>query len=208
MTASEGIEKIKKLLFGEVPPTPPAPAVPAPAQMTDVKTTDGKALVIDTMAVGGNVLLEGVAAPDAEYQLEDGSSLTVAGGMITAITPKAVEPAEEMATPAQMQAALQKFADGTTDPAMQKMTVILKAVFENVFGWQLREAQQKATVDQAIATYQQGFAKQEQANKLIIETLEGLSNQSIVPPVTKVEAFEKETPLTNYQKLLKNRGEL
>lgn len=174
MTLKERFAEIGRLLalkFEGVPaPIVPAPAVPAPAALaTDYPLADGQVLTIDTLAVGGIVTISGAPAPDAEYTLADGSVVTTAGGIITVIVPKvvaAVEP-EEMKTPEQMQAALQKFADGVVDPNMQKITTILKAVFENVFGWQLREAQEKATRDQAIAAYQQGFAAVTEENKTL-----------------------------------------
>lgn len=83
MTPKEVIEKIQRLLMGEQAP-PVAPVEdPKPVEMAEVKTTDGKVLKVDTMAVGGNVVLGDAPAPDGEYLLEDGSKIVVAGGVIT-----------------------------------------------------------------------------------------------------------------------------
>jgi len=211
MTLKERFAEIGRLLalkFEVVPPVPApvVPAVPAPVALaTDYPLADGQVLSIDTLTVGGVVVISGAPAPDAEYTLADGSVITTAGGIITAIVPKviaAVEP-EEMKTPEQMQAALQKFADGIVDPNMQKITTILKAVFENVFGWQLREAQEKATRDQAIAAYQQGFASAQEENKTLRNAL--VEMNAIVEEIGKglvEEPIEKQEPpvLTAFQK--------
>ena len=105
MNASEKIAQLKKLLFGEQTPPTPTPdqkgePTPAPAKMTkEVKTVDGKTLVVDDLAVGANVLLDGAAAADGEYTLEDGSKLQVAGGQIVELSSKTEDliPEETMA---------------------------------------------------------------------------------------------------------------
>lgn len=56
----------------------------------DVTTTDGTTLSIestgDSIAVGDTVMINGATAPDGDYTLSDGRTITVAGGLITAIT--------------------------------------------------------------------------------------------------------------------------
>lgn len=95
MTPKEVIEKIQRLLMGEqVAPVAPVEE-PKPVEMAEVKTADGKVLKVDTMAVGGNVVLGDAPAPDGEYLLEDGHKLVVVGGLITEIEMKQ-EPAVEM----------------------------------------------------------------------------------------------------------------
>lgn len=100
----EKLELIRKFVFGEQTPTPPAPpAEHAKLETQDLKTTDGKVLTVDKLEVGGNVLLDGAAAPDGEYNLENGNVLQVAGGLIVELstgTEDAIPeetPAEQMA---------------------------------------------------------------------------------------------------------------
>lgn len=81
----------------------PAIAAPvvAPTNLTTIETklVDGTTLSVDKMEVGGmaNIISEAgtLPAPDGAYEAEDGTMITVAGGLITAITPKAEEPMVE-----------------------------------------------------------------------------------------------------------------
>jgi hypothetical protein len=88
--------------FSEIPAV--APANPAPTNLATIETklVDGTTLSVDKMEVGGvaNIISEAGTLPamDAEYEAEDGTKITVAGGLITAIEPKEVESVEE--TPA------------------------------------------------------------------------------------------------------------
>jgi len=194
------VASIKKLIFTEDLPMSDA---------TEYTLQDGTKCTIDKMEVGGAVMIAGVAAVDGVYTLEDGTAITVVAGLISEITAAAVEPTEptEMATPEQMQAAINKFADeaaaGKT-PDLAKMAVVLKAVFEYTFGWQLREASEKATREAAIATYQSGFKalgekvkSTNEANKLLLGLLEEFMDGETEKPteVTLPENFESLTPL-------------
>ncbi len=197
------VASIKKLIFTEDLPMSDA---------TEYTLQDGTKCTIDKMEVGGAVMIAGVAAVDGVYTLEDGTAITVVAGLISEITAAAVEPTEpteptEMSTPEQMQAAINKFADeaaaGKT-PDLAKMAVVLKAVFEYTFGWQLREASEKATREAAIATYQSGFKalgekvkSTNEANKLLLGLLEEFMDGETEKPteVTLPENFESLTPL-------------
>lgn len=85
--------------FSEIPAV--APAAPAPTNLAtvEVKLVDGTTLSVDKMEVGGvaNIVSEAGTLPaaDAEYEAEDGTKITVTGGVITAIAPKEVEPQPE-----------------------------------------------------------------------------------------------------------------
>lgn len=182
-------------------------AVPGP---TDYKLADGTAVNIDKLEVGGVLTVAGAPAADGEYTLDDGTSITVLNGVISEVESAVDESAEdaataEMKTPAQMQAALKKFAveaAAGTAPDMSKVILVLKACFENVFGWQIREAKEKALRDAAIATYQDGFKKIEKelatykkANELLIEAVETFGEQSVAAPVEPPVDWDKMSPL-------------
>ena len=93
MTSKEAIEKIKVMLFGEQVQPVPEPQ-PDKVQMAEVKTADGKILQVDKMEVGGNVVMNDGPAPDGEYELENGTVVSVAGGLINEISAKAEETQE------------------------------------------------------------------------------------------------------------------
>lgn len=86
------IGKFKKDFF-DVPPVPaptPTPApVPDPAnKFADYMTKDGKTVSIDKMEVGGIMQMAGAPCPAGEYELQDGTKVTVGeGGVISAVTP-------------------------------------------------------------------------------------------------------------------------
>ncbi len=85
--------------FSEIPAV--APAAPAPTNLATIETklVDGTTLSVDKMEVGGvaNIVSEAGTLPaaDGEYEAEDGTKITVMGGVITAITPKEMEPQPE-----------------------------------------------------------------------------------------------------------------
>lgn len=210
MTAKEILKGIKAL-FEDVPTPAPTPA-PAPepvaVEMKEYSLADGTKVMLDKLEVGGKVTINDAPAPMGEHILADGTKIELdAAGMITEIS--APEPVE-LKTPEQMQQALAAFAEGATSPDMQKMATILKAVFENVFGWQLREAQEKAARDQAIALYQAGFEEQKKLKEgfaQMIDLVEKLTETPAAEPVepqknqfgqmaeTKRERIEKVTKL-------------
>lgn len=85
--------KFKEKFLGEVTATP-APEVPAaPVQLSEMKLKDGTVIIVDKLEAGGLVVIGEAPAPPGDYELEDGTKLTVGeGGVITAI--EAVEAPE------------------------------------------------------------------------------------------------------------------
>lgn len=180
----------------------------APA-MAELKTVDGNIVAVDKLEPGGVITIDGVTPADGSYTLESGEVLTVANGLIGEVKAKEEEPQtppapptnEEMKTPQQMKEALDKFAEGSTaSPDMAKLVTIVKACFEYSFGWQLREEQERATRDAAIATYKSGFSAQEDKVKdmetkvkKFAELLTEFADTPIVDPVIK--DWDKMTPL-------------
>lgn len=198
MDIKEKLSKIKALVFGAEPNPAPEPA-PAPAA-TDYKLKDGSMVSIDKLEVGGIVTVNGEPAADGEYVLEDGTNVQTSGGSIVELSsPTEDTIPEEMKTPAQMMAAIQKFASPGATPDVAKMALILKACFEYTFGWQLREAQEKATRDAAIQAYQTGFNEHKEAQKLMFELVEEIANSSETRPEEEPIAWEKMTPLQRFR---------
>jgi len=90
MTKKEIVEMVSKLLsFAADKPEGEVKKEDVPvveAEMTKVTTKDG--LVLETpekFDVGVAVMIEGLPAPDATYELEDGSKITTVEGLVTEI---------------------------------------------------------------------------------------------------------------------------
>ena len=103
-------EKIK-LAFSEVTAAPVvAPIVaPAPIALAQVKTKDGAMISYEgeKLEVGVAVKMvgaDGVSSDitDGEYELEDGSKVTVKGGLVESIVPMVAPIVEPLATPEMM----------------------------------------------------------------------------------------------------------
>lgn len=169
MTAKEGIEQIKRLVFGEQVPAEAAPvAAPEKEKMQDVKTADGKVLVVDKLEVGGNVLIDGIAAPDGDYPLEDGSVLTVAGGSIAEIATKEAE---------------------ATEPEALTQFKAEFAQFKAEFGAQ----------KQAFAAVQNELAQSKEAFARLLNVVETMSNASVQAPTVAPKAFAEMTPIEKFR---------
>lgn len=192
MNAHETLKKIKAFFSDQPLPEPVAPVAPVePVQLEakEYSLADGTKVMIDKLEIGGMVTINDAPAPMGEHILADGSKVKLdESGTIVEI--EAAEPAApapaDLSTPEQMQIALAAFADGVTNPDMQKMATILKAVFENVFGWQIREAQEKANRDAAIALYQSGFAEHKQLKEgmlQLVALVEALSETPAAEPL-------------------------
>ena len=89
MNPKEAILKIRAL-FEDMPN--PMPEVKSeveeemPVEMSEYVLEDGTKVMISSLEVGGEVVLEdGTPAPDAEHKLADGQSIVTEGGKITEI---------------------------------------------------------------------------------------------------------------------------
>lgn len=197
MTKVEEILLKAKQLFDVNPATPPAPVQ---TEATPAYTlADGTPVEIDKLEVGGIVMVAGLPAAEGEHELSDGTKITTdANGVITLVTPK-VETPTDLSTPEAMRKAFEKFAEPGAVPDIQTLATITKALFENVFGWQLRESQEKATRDAAIVAYQTKFTaqeekigKQDQAIQLLLSAVESLAKTPVSDPVAASKnAFSK-----------------
>lgn len=192
-TLKDKLARIKKIVFSEEAPAP------TDQKFTEYKLKDGSAVSIDKLEVGGVVMIADAVAPDGAYTLEDGSVVTVAAGVISAV--EAVKPAEqpeEMKTPEQMKAALAKFAIPGTTPDLTNLVKVVSACFEYCFGWEIRRAEEEAKKTEAIAVYKSNFAKvektladQKEANKLLYEIVENFADESKETPAEVPAEWEK-----------------
>jgi len=122
---------------------------PAPVALMEYELKGGGMVTIDKLEVGGIVLIDGNAALPGEYELTDGSKMTVAdNGAITAITLSA--PTEEVAP--EMEDMGTKFA------AFESLTAGKFADYETKF----------SAYEQRFADYE---VKMKKANKVIDELL-------------------------------------
>jgi hypothetical protein len=105
MNVSEAIEKIKVMLAdNSVEQTEEIASEPATQlvfETYDLK--DGSKIDLSALEIGGDAMLvdesgNSVSAPDGEYELADGTMITVVGGKVEGIeTPQAEEPTSEEA---------------------------------------------------------------------------------------------------------------
>lgn len=95
MNPKEAILKIRAL-FEDMPEVESEVEEELPVEMAEYSLVDGTKVMINTLAVGGEVKLEdGSPAPDAEHTLADGTTITTEGGLITEIeAPESVEEVE------------------------------------------------------------------------------------------------------------------
>ena len=105
MNVSEAIEKIKVLLSDnsveQTEEIAPEPATQLVFETYDLK--DGSKIDLSALEIGADAMLvdesgNSVSAPDGEYELADGTMITVVGGMVEGIeTPQAELPTSEEA---------------------------------------------------------------------------------------------------------------
>jgi hypothetical protein len=105
MNVSEAIEKIKVMLadnaVAQTQEIAPEPATQLVFETYDLK--DGSKIDLSALEIGADAMLvddsgNSVSAPDGEYELADGTMMTVVGGKVEGIeTPQAEEPTSEEA---------------------------------------------------------------------------------------------------------------
>jgi hypothetical protein len=113
MSSKEAIEKIKNMLFGEMPVVLPE-SVGSGQVFADYKLKDGTVVSIDKVEIGGQVQLNGEPAPDGYHLLEDGTKIEVLSGLIVGVEKEAVVaevPEELKKLPVMMSAVNQDIVD-------------------------------------------------------------------------------------------------
>ncbi len=167
MEANEILLKVKEFFNELVNPTP----VQNEVMPIEVETKDGVKVTVDKLEVGGVAMVDGVPAPIGEHTLTDGTIIMVTdNGVIAEIKPKVEEVAPvEVETPdidmAAKFAVYEKFGVGTAEERLANLEIITKAIFNNVFGWQLREAQEKNMLETAKTVYAQ-LSKQDMPDNI------------------------------------------
>lgn len=180
--------KIKdiQVKFNAVPATPNAPVALA---AIETKLKDGTTLSVDKMEVGGKAQLittDGTTdAPDASYEAEDGTVITVAGGLISDV--KKVAPANEPAAENEM-------------PAFAKaLTARLEAI----------ETKFNTTNTENVALKSE-LTELRESSKVAFSALNAICNLPAGNPIefSNTEKVEKDpSKYTNYEKAKAARGE-
>lgn len=143
--AKTAIADITRLLFGEQ------------QKFMDATLKDGSVIKID-----GDEIKEGAAVTDAEgnpvkdgdYTLENETVITCAEGKVTKVVEAAKAEEAKTGTEAEaMKAATAKFGTGTPEERIGNLELCVKPLMEYSFGWQIREAEEKAARDAAIEVY-------------------------------------------------------
>lgn len=233
--AKEKFAKFKEFFnqLAEIAP-PPAPPIPVPPVATAsafplnngttayVNCADDGIIAIDAADAIFSDPAMTIPLIDGTYTTADNAlTFTVVGGIVTIATPAvAPAPAEtEMKTPVQMAAWVNKRLENvkekfsSTNPDMDNVIIILKAMFENQFGWELRQAQEAATRAAAIEVYKEAFTKQNktvvqmmEAFKEIMPVLEAFSDieigkptEEVVDEIMTLEKFNSLSPLEQFR---------
>ena len=164
MNVSEAIEKIKVMLadnaVAQTEEIAPEPATQLVFETYDLK--DGSKIDLSALEIGADAMLvdesgNSVSAPDGEYELADGTMMTVVGGKVEGIeTPQAEEPTSEEAP---MEADSQFDEMNSTISYLQAENEALKS--------KLGELESK---------FNQGFSE-------ILSVLEGFSKTPVADPI-------------------------
>lgn len=201
-------------------------AEPMPTEPKGYTTKDGTPIMIDKLEVGGKCTMEdGTPCPMGEIYLSDGSTIYVdETGTITNIETAQVETQEPAME--DMKKAVSQFAVGTPEERIARLELVGKALMNSAFGWQMREAEETALRNQAIAAYSQ-FSEQvntakevfsqkdnevetlkatvESQGKLLKEMYEVLSNFSNAEQITKTEPYRFEAKKTDISSFIKSQ---
>jgi hypothetical protein len=171
MSSKEAIEKIKNMLFGEMPEQSPAP-VPTPVGSGQVfaeyKLKDGTVVSIDKVEIGGSVNLNGEPAPDGYHLLEDGTKIEVSKGLIVGVEkePVVTEVPEEL----------------------KKLPVMMSAVNQDIVDL-------KKTIDAQAKL----ISRQSESLKQMFALVETIANNSIEQPKEKVKSFDEMSALEKFR---------
>lgn len=158
------LSKFKKEHFDAPPPPPPPPVV----KMSDYQTKDGTTVSVDKLEPGGKCTVNGQPCPPGDYELADGTKVTVGdGGVISAVTPPMAM--QQPITMADVEAAITK-ALTAFKPAADPATAQLQQTL----------ADQKKNIEKQTETIKQLFAIVEEIADTTIEAPAPGSRQNFV----------------------------
>lgn len=161
MNPKEAILKIRAL-FEDMPEPMPKKEDEVKVEMAEYVLEDGTKVMISTLEVGGEVVLEdGSPAPDAEHKLADGQSIVTEGGKITEIK-VGEEPVE-----IEIEAGNKK---------MDEMEAKLSAL-------EVENESLKAKLSEVEKKAAQGFAQ-------VIELIEEIAKVPQADPIEKTQGFK------------------
>jgi hypothetical protein len=190
MDKKELLKKLRAAFLGEVtPPAPPAPPAPPTPTAKTYKLADGTTEIVinqtgEVPAAGDIVTIGGAPAPAGTHTLSDGAVIVVdANGAIATYTAMAAPPPPPPAPPAppqpvtlsaeEFQAMIAKFATGSTEERMTNMEIMLKALMECNFGYEIRKGQEAA----AIEAYKENLAPLQTALEAATAKLQAASDK-------------------------------
>ena len=177
MSPKDAVEKIKNMLFGEMPEQPLPVPVPTPEGsgqvFADYKLKDGTIVSIDKVEIGGQVQLNGEPAPDGYHLLEDGTKIEVSKGLIVGVEKEEIVP--------EMPEELKKLPVQMSE--VNKDIVDLKKIID---------AQAKL------------IATQTESLKQMFALVETIANNSIEQPKEKAKSFDEMTALEKFRALKNN----
>ncbi len=176
MSPKDAVEKIKNMLFGDMPEQPLPVPVPTPVGagqvFADYKLKDGTVVSIDKVEIGGQVQLNGEPAPDGYHLLEDGTKIEVSKGLIVG-----VEKEVEVEMPEELKKLPVQMSEVNKDIVDLKRTI---------------NAQAKL------------IATQTESLKQMFALVETIANNSIEQPKEKAKSFDEMTALEKFRALKSN----
>ena len=161
---------------------------PTVAKLEDVKLIDGTMLSVDKMEVGAMATFtgaDGVAIPaEGEFELEDGTKVICAAGLITEIKPKEADPQPEPVE-SEMKAMLSKLSERLD--AIEKNSIT------------------KTSLETELAETKKGLGVALSAIKELNDGAVALSLESQKEVKKVVKSYEE---MSNHEKVLFNKGKL
>lgn len=198
ITLSEGIEKLKALIFGA---EKPEEIVTTEQKFTDQKLQDGTLISYDAeeLAVGVIVFLldetgQRLPLPKGDYVTEAGDTFTVVDDMGTidnvVVAPEAPEPVEpDASTPAPV-APVANGVQNTTDPAQGTPKRVIKSqVVEHVFSLETENEVFEIDLSAMFKKVEDENKALKDLNKEMFSVIEKLSEQPTATPTESKKKF-------------------
>jgi hypothetical protein len=193
MTLSEKAEKAVATYLEKFGINLPAKQVESTvAKLEDVKLIDGTVLSVDKMEVGSPATFtgeDGVAIPaEGEFELEDGTKIVCASGLVTEIKPKEAEaPVAEV------------------EPVESEMKAMLSKLSERLDAFEKNNVASKTTLEAGLSETKKGLGVALIAISELNEKAVAVNLESQKPSKKATKAYEE---MSNYEKMLFNKGKL